>query len=82
MLLEGRFSWGPKSRPHPLFMMLITFGSMFPVHLTPLLKYYVLPKLNPVPGCTSIEGKNCASSLWRNVEALRNMEWKIPAETG
>ena len=82
MLLEGRFSWGPKSRPHPLFMMLITFGSMFPVHLTPLLKYYVLPKLNPVPGCNSIEGKNCASSLWRNVEALRNMEWKIPAETG
>lgn len=63
-------------------MTLITFGSVFPVHLTPLLKYYVLPKLNPVPGCNSIEGKNCASSLWRNVEALRNMEWKIPAETG
>ena len=44
-------------------MTLITFGSVFPVHLIPLLKYYVLPKLNPVPGCSVIEEKNCVISL-------------------
>lgn len=26
--------------------------------------------------------KKTVSSLWRNVEALRNMEWKILAKTG
>ena len=85
---ECKCSWREGSpgnqshRPHPLFMTLIAFGSVFPVHLTPLLKYYVLPKLNPVPGCNIIEEKYCVSSLWRNFEALRNMEWKIPAKTG
>lgn len=85
---ECKCSWREGSpgdqghRPHPLFMTLITFDSVFPVHLIPLLKYYVLPKLNPVPGCNVIEEENCVSSLWRNFEALRNMEWKILAKTG
>lgn len=31
-----------------LFIPFVTFGSVFPDHLTPRLKYYMLPKLNSV----------------------------------